>query len=1132
MKIKDLKIGRQILISFTAMQFLVIVLSVVSYIQTDQMKSQMEIMYNHPFQVRKAIGNINADILSMRLGNRDLMLAKSALEKQTALQLMELSAIDVEKQFELINNQYLGDKKDVIDAQKAFRTWKIAREDNTKLALAGEIQKVKDSVLPTGFVGSYREDMLKKIKKLEDVANNKSVTLYESFNDLNDSLNIKLIFLVIAIIILSFLIGYNLLLQIRRPIEELKNVVSRFREGDMDVRSRLDSKNEFGILSTAFNSMVEKIQQTQNLSNKTSKLANVMMIEENAHEFFRKLLPALTEFTNSQLAAVYLLSDDKMYYEHFESCGLDDMARINFKADALEGEFGAAISSQKIQHIQNIPIDTVFVFQTVSGKFIPREIITIPFVVGKEVVAIISLSSIRAYKPETNLLLENTYHSLTARIEGVLAYRRMNSLLVERGIQQAELAKVNYYNRTLLEANIDSIVTIGEDGKLTDVNKSLENLTGLSRSELIGTDFANYFTEPERATQVYLQVFCDGSVRNYELAIKHVNGQITPVLYNATVYLDENGKVTGVFAAARDITQRKANELRLKELNEALTIRSEHLEASNSELEAQKTELASQSAELTEQNRELEMQKKMLNEASVLKTNFMSNMSHELRTPLNSVIALSGVLNRRLSDLIPEEEYSYLEVIERNGKHLLTLINDILDISRIESGREEIEIINFNPNNLINEIVVMLQLQANQKNVQLLHSQKDQEILVTSDLNKCRHILQNLIGNALKFTEKGKVEITLEEKADTVIVKVIDTGIGIDAKNIGHIFDEFRQADGSTSRRFGGTGLGLSIAKKYAALLGGTITVESELDKGSVFTLNLPKVYAEENKIIEKDTYSHFSKNIQSVPVKTVEGKTILLVDDSEPAIIQLKDFLEDSGYQILIAGNGAEALNIISQSVPDAMILDLMMPGIDGFEVLKTIRNEEATAHIPVLVLTAKHLTKEDLKELKRNNVHQLIQKGDVNRDEFMKALATMVYVEEEPVKKINRKIQPGVNKATVLVVEDNPDNMISIKALLSEDFSVLVAQDAEQGIRLAKDHLPNLILMDIALPNMDGIEAFKIIREDVDLDYIPVIALTASAMNTNRETIMAHGFDAYIAKPIDSEIFFDTINEVLFGE
>jgi len=557
------------------------------------------------------------------------------------------------------------------------------------------------------------------------------------------------------------------------------------------------------------------------------------------------------------------------------------------------------------------------------------------------------------------------------------------------------------------------------------------------------------------------------------------------------------------------------------------------LETQNTELEAQKNELEAQSAELNEQNRELEMQKIQLSEASRLKTNFLSNMSHELRTPLNSVIALSGVLNRRLVNKIPDDEYSYLEVIERNGKHLLELINDILDISRIEAGKEEVEVTKFSSNNLISEVIGMILPQANQKKIELKQLANDTDIIIRGDSHKCRHILQNLIGNAVKFTEKGAVEISTDVKGDQVIIKVKDSGIGISEEHISYIFDEFRQADAGTSRKYGGTGLGLAIAKKYANLLGGTIEVISISGEGSTFTFILPLTYASDNRISETDSeYNKFSITVPVIHQQSGPLKTILLVDDSDPAIIQLKDFMEETGYKILVARSGAEALDIISRIIPDAMILDLMMPGMDGFEVLQTIRNAEPTAHIPVLILTAKQITKEDLKFLKRNNVHQLIQKGDVNRIELLNSISKLVVSEKKYVKTESKEIIPIIGMPVILVVEDNPDNMLTVKAILGKNYTIIEAVDGSQGIIMAIKHTPHLILMDIALPGVDGIEAFKAIRNTGQLAHIPIVALTASAMILDRETILSHGFDGYIAKPIDEKVFFNTVNQILYGK
>ncbi|NTW31849.1 MAG: response regulator [Bacteroidetes bacterium] len=990
MDMKNLKIGVQLKLSFATILLFVIALGVISYWQSDLIHKQTEIIYEHPFKVRRALGNLQSSLLNIRILERDLMLANTAHEKQNDIQLIELSSANALLQFDILKEQYLGSRTDLDEAYNAFISWNTARQENTKLALSGEIEKAIANQLPTGNIGIYREQMMSKIKKIDDFSIIKADSLYNNSTNLKKSLDNQLILMAAIILLLSIIIYFRLLRNIKKPLDELTDASERFKNGNMNARSLYTSKNEFGELSLSFNTMVDNIQENNDLDEKFANLAALMLSEYDAKKFFQATLNGLAKHTGSQMAAIYLLSDDKKTYNHFESLGADKNAKKSFAADTFEGEFGSVIATRKIQHIKNIHDDTRFVFYTVSGKFIPHEIITIPIHADKEVIAIISLASISSYSKQSIQLIEKILITLSTRVEGILAYHKMQEF-------------------------------------------------------------------------------------------------------------------------------------------------SKKLEFQNRELEMQKTELSSQSAELVEQNIELEMQKKQLDETSRLKTTFLSNMSHELRTPLNSVIALSGVLNRRLAKQIPDEEYSYLEVIERNGKHLLDLINDILDISRIEAGREEIEITKFGANSLIADVVSMIRPQAKEKKIKLEHSKIDSDIFITSDISKCHHILQNIVSNAVKFTEKGKVEITTILKDNNILITVKDTGIGISGENLPHIFDEFRQADSSNSRKFGGTGLGLAIAKKYANILGGTISAISNIGKGSEFTLSLPLQYESKNRITDIEHASEFRKTVSHIPDKTIHDtsiKTILIVEDSEPAIIQIKDFLEESGYNILVAHNGIEAIKTIEQTIPDAMILDLMMPDIDGFEVLKTIREEERTIHIPVLILTAKHITKKELAFLKQNNIHQLIQKGDINRNELQNAVATMVFPETIATFKPKQVLQTFVTKPVVLIVEDNPDNMLTTKALLENNYTVIEATNGNKSVEIANKYKPNLILMDIALPELDGIEAFKAMRKNAELQHVPIIALTASAMTSDRETILAYGFDAYITKPIENVIFLKTINEVLYGK
>lgn len=992
MKMSNLKIRTQLILGFGALVLFVIALGFNSYHQSNQIHLQTETMYNHPLQVRRGIGHLTANIYKIRVNMKNLFLTPHKTDQDASL--ISLDVLD-DITFNLIENlrdRYLGPVADIDSLEYEFVKWKSIRSETITLLLAEKTQEAVSRSIMTGISGQQAEVVLRKLENISLFATAKGDDLYIKSIQLKKELSFQLTIVIVLIVLFSILIIILILNSIRKPLTQLTEATRKFQEGDLNARYENTSRNEFGELSDSFNKLTESIQLNLELNEKAANLAGLMLTEDNARKFFQVTLSALCSHTGSQIAAVYLLGEDNKTYKHFESIGGSDQSKQSFSIDNLEGEFGLTLSTKKIQHIKNINQDTRFVFNTVSNKFIPREIITIPILANKEIIAIISLASIHNYTAPALDLVNDIVSTLSARTEGILAYKQIQEF-------------------------------------------------------------------------------------------------------------------------------------------------SEKLETQNTELESQKRELSAQSLELTVQNAELEVQKIELAKSSQLKTNFLSNMSHELRTPLNSVIALSGVLNRRLINEIPEEEYSYLEVIERNGKHLLSLINDILDISRIESGQVEVDITRFDINHLVRELVTMIKPQADEKSIQIHQNNGDEKIVISSDENKCRHVLQNLIANAVKFTEKGSVEIKTIQKEGGIEISVKDTGIGIGETDQQHIFDEFRQADGSTSRKFGGTGLGLSIAQKYAQLLGGIVSLTSTLDIGSEFTLSLPLLNESEmsNSGIESNApFKQAKQQVHPISRSKISGKTILLVDDSEPALIQMKDILEGIGYQTKAAKNGAEALQVIENIIPDAMILDLMMPEIDGFELLKNLRELEKTAHIPVLILTAKHITKEDLKFLTRNNIHQLIQKGDVNHDELLNAVNSMItqgkVQNENP--KGPRERQKIKGKPKVLLIEDNADNMTTLKAILDNNYSVFEATNATVGIELANKHKPHLILMDISLPGMDGIEAFKTIRGNSELEHIPVVAVTASAMSSDKATILAEGLDGYITKPIVEKVFFETINSLLYGK
>ncbi|PKO99776.1 MAG: hybrid sensor histidine kinase/response regulator [Bacteroidetes bacterium HGW-Bacteroidetes-8] len=848
MKIDDIKIGTQLKIGFAIILLFGTILAVTAWKHTDRIASEVSRIYNHPLQVRRALGGIKADVLSIHRAMKDLVISESDQESEAILVEIEKFNADLFKEMEVLRNQYLGPKEDVESLNTSLVEWQSIREETIRLYRMKSIKAAAERTKRTGAGGEMVNQIVTNIEIIDKFAFNKGEELYLNANELNRSLNRQLVIVVLFIFISTIFVIYLLMRNIKRPLTELSSSTKRFIKGEIGSRSSYNSKNEFGELSRSYNELADVIEKEFILNKNSSKLTGDMLIFEDAHKFCHKLLSNIIELTNAQMGALYLLNEKESQFERFECLGMDESGCKPFSALNFEGEFGPAISTKSVHHIKSISPECRFTFSTVSGQFKPNEILTIPVVVEDVVVAVISLSTLNSFTDEDINLLNSTSNTLNARMSGILAYRK-------------------------------------------------------------------------------------------------------------------NIKI------------------------------SQLLEQQNSELEAQKNELLSMTGELTEQNRELDMQKVQLDRANRLKTTFLSNMSHELRTPLNSIIALSGVLNRRLEDKIPKEEYGYLDVITRNGKQLLDIINDILDLAKIEAGRDEINVKTFNLSELIAEVVEMITPVANQKGLKVIVS-GEENLTLTTDFNKCRHILQNLMSNAVKFTDSGAVEISVKTKQESLILSVRDTGIGIEKDLIPFIFDEFRQADSSNTKRYGGSGLGLAIAKKYANLIGGDITVKSKKGEGSVFTITIPLTISGSDNFRDfpHDSVIDSQINESTNFVEERDPVRILLVEDTEAAIIQMKDILEEVGYTIDVALNGVEAVEQISKTIPDAMILDLMMPEMDGFEVLKNIREKEETSRLPVLILTAKYLSKEELSFLKHNNVHQLIHKGNVSREELINAIASLV--------------------------------------------------------------------------------------------------------------------------------------------
>jgi PAS domain S-box-containing protein len=636
----------------------------------------------------------------------------------------------------------------------------------------------------------------------------------------------------------------------------------------------------------------------------------------------------------------------------------------------------------------------------------------------------------------------------------------------ERQKLDQRLRDQHFYTRSLIESNIDALMATDPRGIITDVNKQTEALTGCTRDELIGAPFKNYFTDSTRAEAGINRVLAEGKVTNYELTARARNGKETIVSYNATTFHDRDRILQGVFAAARDVTELKRYE--------------QTLHRKNVELES----------------------------SSRMKSEFLANMSHELRTPLNAIIGFSEMLRDGLLGDMTDQQRGFIGDIFSSGNHLLSLINDILDLSKVEAGSMMLDLESVPVSSLFLNSLSIIREKAASRHIRLGIEAAEELGSFQADARKVKQIAYNLLSNAVKFTVEGgqvtlrvrrvpRAEVGLGQQAgpwarrtfpladnqfaEFLEIGVTDSGIGISPEGLEHLFKPFSQIDSGLARKYEGTGLGLAMVKLLAELHGGTVAVESAVGVGSCFTVWLPFRAPEEGVVTSIEVPA-----TASVATLT-DIRTALVVEDDFKSADLIRLQLEAQGFTVLHAASAETALVLAVQQPLSLITLDLMLPNMDGWDFLNRLKQLPALARVPVVIISIVA----DRNKGFAFGAASVMQKP-ISRQELYESLVQLGLV----------PVSQG-HTLKVLVVDDDPKAVELIATYLPGlGSTVLRAYGGREAIDIARRELPDLIVLDLMMPEVNGFDVVEALNKHADTARIPVMVVTAKDVTADDRT------------------------------
>jgi len=729
---------------------------------------------------------------------------------------------------------------------------------------------------------------------------------------------------------------------------------------------------------------------------------------------------------------------------------------------------GRVWSSRQPEWIQSAPEDPNFPRAAVARREGLKAGLGFPVMLDSEVLGVLEFFSCEEQTPDPDLL--RTFDALGSQI-GQFVKRARSEETLDR----------------FFTLSLDLFCIVGFDGVFRRLNPAWERILGYTLEDLTEHPFLDFIHPDDQGPSLdEMEKLTAGSYTTiaFENRYRTKSGDYRWLMWNAAPFISDQV----IYATGRDVTERREMEQQLRRLREVAEA------------------------------------------ASAAKSDFLARMSHEIRTPMNAIIGMADLLWE--SPLNPEQR-EYVRIFRRAGNNLLDLINDILDLSKIEAGGMEIARIEFDLSDVVERCVEITAVRAHEKGLELVSNvAPDVPLDLVGDPGRLRQVLLNLLSNAVKFTEAGEVVLGVERApaaSDTCRLRfsVSDTGIGIPLEKHALIFDDFAQADTSTTRTHGGTGLGLAISKRMVALMGGNLTVESEPGNGSTFRfeLSLPITAKQERP--------------PGAAVVDLKGLNTLIVDDNATNRMILRQTLASWGANVLEAHDGPEAIAQIARAYQDhtpfgLVLLDCRMPGMDGFGVAEHIRSHPSMAGVVVLMLTSDNRAGDAARSRELGIPSYLVK--PVRRLDLLEAIKAAL--EQRPaLEPSEQPLDDGAEGALVtaalriLLAEDSEDNVILIRSYLKEPgYQLEIATNGEEAVRKFSEGRYDLILMDMQMPVIDGYRATERIRaweREHSLAAVPILALTAHALQEEQEHSIGAGCSAHLSKPIRQQTLLAAIRK-----